>query len=135
MSNLLAAASRDEPASAAGQAPRAPDSLEGLALSIGGLIDSSAAAQVWDRWRRGDPSGFSRRLYTEAGQQAFEEIQRRCRTDAQFREQVARYVAEFERLLAKVSQNDRDGAQWRSTLVSNTGKVYTLLAHASGRLG
>ena len=90
---------------------------------------------MWDRWRRGDAASVSRRLYTESGQQAFDEIRRRYRTDAQFRDAATRYVQEFERLLAKVSQNDRDGSQWRAYLLSNTGKVYTILAHASGRLG
>jgi len=116
-------------------APRAPETLDALTQSIAGLIDSAAAAETWDRWRRGDPSAVSRRLYTEAGQQAFDEIQRRYKTEPQFRETVTRYVQEFERLLAKVGENDRDGSQWRAYLMSNTGKVYTILAHASGRLG
>ena len=90
---------------------------------------------MWDRWRRGEGSAVTRRLYTAQGQQTFDEIRRRYRADAQFRETVNRYTQEFERLLAKVGQNDRDGAQWRAYLLSNTGKVYTLLAHASGRLG
>ena len=90
---------------------------------------------MWDRWRRGDTAAISRRLYTEAGQQAFDEIRRRYRTDAAVPRNRDRYVQEFERLLAKVSQNDRDGSQWRAYLLSNTGKVYTILAHASGRLG
>jgi hypothetical protein len=90
---------------------------------------------MWDRWRRGDATAVSHRLYTEAGQQAFDEIRRRHRADPQFRDAATRYVQEFEKLLAKVSQNDRDGSQWRAYLLSNTGKVYTILAHASGRLG
>ena len=90
---------------------------------------------MWDRWRRGDAAAVSRRLYTEAGQQAFDEIRRRYRTDPEFRETATRYTQEFERLLAKISQNDRDGSQWRGYLLSNTGKVYTILAHAAGRLG
>ena len=132
LSNLLAAASREEPAAAA---PRPPETLEDLTQSIAGLVDSAAAAETWDRWRRGDTAAVSRRLYTEAGQQAFDEIRRRYRTDPQFCETANRYVQEFERLLAKVGQNDRDGSQWRAYLMSNTGKVYTILAHASGRLG
>jgi hypothetical protein len=44
-------------------------------------------------------------------------------------------MQEFERLLSKIGQSDRDGAQWRAYLLSNTGKVYTILAHASGKLG
>ena len=91
--------------------------------------------EMWERWRRGDVAAISRRLYTEAGQQAFDEIRRRYRADPQFRDTTTRYMQEFERLLAKVGQNDRDGSQWRAYLMSNTGKVYTILAHASGRLG
>src|SRR5271165_2756512 len=91
------------------------------------------------RGRDGDVGSMEtrrhRRLFTEAGQQAFDEIRRRCRADLQFRDTTTRYMQEFERLLAKVSQNDRDGSQWRAYLLSNTGKVYTILAHASGRLG
>ena len=90
---------------------------------------------MWERWRRGDAAAISRRLYTEAGQQAFDEIRRRYRADPQFRDTTMRYMQEFERLLAKLGQNDRDGSQWRAYLMSNTGKVYTILAHASGRLG
>ena len=111
------------------------ETLEALTQSIDGLIDNAAAVEMWDRWRRGDSAAVSRRLYTEAGQQAFDDIRRRYRADSQFRETAARYTQEFERLLAKVSQNDRDGSQWRAYLLSNTGKVYTILAHASGRLG
>ncbi len=38
-----------------------------------------------------------------------------------------------QRLLADVSRNDRDQTLTGSYLISDTGKVYTLLAHASGR--
>ena len=132
LSNLLAAASRDEPdeASAIGA-----ETLEALSREIAGLIDNEAAVEMWDRWRRGETGAASRRLYTEAGQQAFDELRRRIRADPQFRDTTTRYMQEFERLLAKVSHTDRDGAQWRAYLLSNTGKVYTILAHASGRLG
>ena len=131
-SNLLAAASRDEPEEAA---TKGGETLEALSREIAGLIDNEATVEMWDRWRRGDTGAVSRRLYTEAGQQAFDEIRRRFRADPQFRDATTRYVQEFERLLAKISQNDRDGSQWRAYLLSNTGKVYTILAHASGRLG
>ena len=126
------------PPRARSRAPRGRarrETLDDLTQSIAGLVDGAAAAETWDRWRRGDSSVVSRRLYTEAGQQAFDEIRRRYQADPQFRETVTRYVQEFERLLAKVGQNDRDGSQWRAYLLSNTGKVYTILAHASGRLG
>jgi hypothetical protein len=132
LSSLLAAASRDEPEEAAS---KGAETLEALSREIAALIDNEAAMEMWDRWRRGDAGAVSRRLYTEAGQQAFDEIRRRYRADQQFRDTTTRYMQEFERLLAKISHNDRDGSQWRAYLLSNTGKVYTILAHASGRLG
>ena len=132
LSNLLAAASRDEPEDTAS---KGAETLEELNREIGSLIDNAAAVEMWDRWRRGDTGAVSRRLYTEAGQQAFDELRRRFRADPQFRETTTRYMQEFERLLAKISHSDRDGSQWRAYLLSNTGKVYTILAHASGKLG
>jgi hypothetical protein len=132
LSNLLAAASRDEPEETAS---KGAETLETLNREIGSLIDNAAAVEMWDRWRRGDTGAVSRRLYTEAGQQAFDELRHRFRADPQFRETTTRYMQEFERLLTKIGHSDRDGSQWRAYLLSNTGKVYTILAHASGKLG
>ena len=137
LSDLLSRASRDEQPAAGGGAPSRPaaDALDAIAVNIASLIDPDAAAEMWDRWRRGDNGAFSRRLYTAQGQKTFDEIRRRCRADTQFRDTVERYTQEFERLLVKVGQNDRDGSQARAYLLSDTGKVYTMLAHASGRMG
>ena len=48
---------------------------------------------------------------------------------------VDRYVQEFERLLASVGQDEASEAVAKTYLLSDTGKVYTLLAHAAGKLG
>jgi hypothetical protein len=137
LSNLLAAASRDVDEPRPPLAPRRPsnEGLDSITTDIARLVDSTAAGEIWERWRQGDTGAVSRRLYTAAGQQAFEDIRRRLRTEPAFRESVNRYVGEFERLLAKIGQNDRDGAQSRAAMLSDSGKVYMLLAHASGRLG
>ena len=55
------------------------------------------------------------------------------RRDGEFKQTVDRYVEEFERLLAEVSRDDRDSMLTKTYLTSETGKVYTMLAHASGR--
>ena len=85
--------------------------------------------------RRGERSAFSRRIYTAQGQKTFEDVRQRYSEDRDFRLTVDRYVQEFERLLGDVGRQDRDGVLTRSYLGSETGKVYSLLAHASGRLG
>jgi hypothetical protein len=109
------------------------DSLDSLAVDIARMIDHDAAAELWDRYNRGERNVFSRKLYTAQGQKAFEEIRRKYRGDRDFMRTVDRYIAEFERLLEEVSRDDRGQAVARTYLTSETGKVYTMLAHAAGR--
>ena len=65
---------------------------------------------------------------------AFEEVRRKYRRDTDFKQTVDRYIEEFDRLLAEVGRDDRDSVLANTYLTSETGKVYTMLAHASGRL-
>ncbi|MGL4556194.1 MAG: methyl-accepting chemotaxis protein, partial [Afipia sp.] len=109
--------------------------LEALSLDIARLVDRELAAEMWDRYQRGERKAFSKRLYTPAGQKAFDEVSRKYRADRNFKQTVDRYINEFERLLDEVSRDERGPAALRSHLVSETGLVYTLLAHAAGRLG
>ena len=97
------------------------------------MIDSDAISDLWDRYDRGEQNAFSKRLYTPQGQRAFDEIRARYRGEREFKQTVDRYIEEFEKLLEDVSKDDRGQAVLRSYLTSETGKVYTMLAHASGR--
>jgi hypothetical protein len=109
------------------------DSLDSLAVDIARMIDHDAAAELWDRYKRGERNVFTRKLYTMQGQKAFEEIRRKYRGDRDFQRTVDRYIGEFERLLEEVSRDDRGQVVARTYLTSETGKVYTMLAHAAGR--
>jgi hypothetical protein len=153
LSELLTRASRDEDAApraeGAGFAqtqhderpPRGDDrnvrhtieSLDSLSVDIARMIDHDAAAELWDRYNRGERNVFTRRLYTMQGQKAFEEVRRRYKSDREFRQTVDRYIGEFERLLNEVARDDRGQVVARTYLTSETGKVYTMLAHAAGR--
>jgi hypothetical protein len=143
LSDLLARASREEaptPASIPrpGPIPRpaaSAEPLETISHDIARMVDHAALVDAWDRYRRGEPNAFTNRLYIGRGPQTFEEIRRRYRVDADFRATVDRYVQEFERLLGEVKRDDRDDSLTRTYLVSETGKVYTMLANAAGRLG
>jgi hypothetical protein len=122
------------PAPEAQRSERNPiDSLDSLAVDIARMIDHEEAADLWDRYKRGERNVFTRKLYTMQGQQAFEEIRRKYRGDRDFMRTVDRYIAEFERLLEEVSRDDRGQVVARTYLTSETGKVYTMLAHAAGR--
>jgi hypothetical protein len=97
------------------------------------MIDHEAAAELWERYNRGERNVFTRKLYTMQGQKAFDEVRRKYRADRDFMRTVDRYIGEFERLLEEVSRDDRGQALARTYLTSETGKVYTMLAHAAGR--
>jgi hypothetical protein len=149
LSDLLTRASRDEPEGAAAVTTREPprengqdaerlarhsiESLDSLAVDIARMIDHEAAAELWDRYKRGERNVFTRKLYTMQGQRAFEEIRKKYRGDRDFMQTVDRYIGEFERLLDEVARDDRGQVVARTYLTSETGKVYTMLAHAAGR--
>jgi ElaB/YqjD/DUF883 family membrane-anchored ribosome-binding protein len=155
ISDLLRGASRDEQADAltANRAPatrpadtapqrastdnRNPrhmvESLNSLSVDIARAIDHDASVDLWRRYQRGERDVFTRRLYTLKGQQTFDEIQRKYDREPEFRTAVDRYIADFEKLLADVARTDRDKSVTQSYLTSDTGKVYTMLAHAAGR--
>jgi flagellar biosynthesis/type III secretory pathway protein FliH len=143
LTDLLARASReDSPRLSPGSPPASnderpvrdtPDALDSLSVDIARMIDHEAAAELWERYRRGERSVFSKRLYTAQGHKAFEEIRNKYRSDPEFRQTVEHYIHEFERLLDDVSRGDRGAAVARNYLTSDTGKVYTMLAHAAGR--
>jgi hypothetical protein len=139
LSGLLERASGDEPQAQ----PRARqpesisasriESLDSLSVDIARMIDHEAAVELWERYRKGERNVFTRRLYTIQGQEAYDDVRRRYRRDDEFRKTVDAYVDQFERLLGEVAGDDRDSMVARTYLTSETGKVYTMLAHAAGR--
>jgi ABC-type transporter Mla subunit MlaD len=147
LTDLLSRASREESPPVAPQAVREPprgggeerpqrdsvDSIDSLSVDIARMIDHDAAADLWERYKRGERGVFTKRLYTLQGQKAFDEIRNKYRADPEFRQTVEHYIHEFERLLDDVSRGDRGPAMARNYLISDTGKVYTMLAHAAGR--
>jgi len=131
----IAGGNRDVPRGRPVQPAGGGNPLETLSLDIGRLMDRNIAAEMWDRYQRGESKAFSKRLYTPSGQKAFDEVARKYRAERNFKQTVDRYIAEFERLLDEVAREDRGPQALRAHLTSETGLVYTLLAHAAGRLG
>lgn len=143
VSDLLRRASSDEaqsdpkaksPETGARSPGQVVESLNSLSIDITRAIDHEASVELWQRYRAGERNVFTRRLYTLKGQQTFDEIKRKYTADSEFRRAVDRYMDDFERLLEDVSRNDRDNVMTQNYLTSDTGKVYTMLAHASNRL-
>jgi hypothetical protein len=146
VSDLLRRASTDDEAPAPAVERREPAAVEAngaaaapsaglgaISADIARAIDHDAAVELWARHGKGEKDLFTRRLYTLSGQQTFDEIRKKYQRDGDFRTAVDRYVSDFEKLLAEVTKSGKDRAAGGAYLTSDTGKVYTMLAHASGR--
>jgi hypothetical protein len=141
-----ASSANDAPAPTSAEAVEAPpvtakrspaqvvESLNSLSIDIARAIDHEASVELWDRYKRGERNVFTKRLYTLQGQKTFDELRRKYERDGDFKKAVDNYIGDFERLLSQVSKDDSDPAVSRMYLTSDTGKVYTMLAHAAGRL-
>jgi hypothetical protein len=141
VADLLRRASRDEDGEVDGDSANglrtSQATIEGLGVLTADIargIDEEALGDVWVRYNRGERNVFTRRLYTLQGQATFEEIRRKYNRGGEFRGAVDLYIDDFEQLLIDVARSDRDGSEGQAYLASESGKVYTMLAHAAGRL-
>src|SRR5262249_4685108 len=83
---------RETPSDAGRPERHTIESLDSLAVDIARMIAHDAAAELWDRYKRGERNVFTRKLYTMQGQRAFEEIRRKYRSDREFMQTVDRYI-------------------------------------------
>tara|TARA_R100000365_G_scaffold3323_1_gene10757 strand:- start:3648 stop:4835 length:1188 start_codon:yes stop_codon:yes gene_type:complete len=111
-----------------------PLNLSSLTEDIARAIDSDALTAAWNRYQDGESGAFNRRLYTITGQSTFDEVRRKLQRDPEFSRTASAYMNEFEQLLGEAANGPNGMQQTFNQLVSNRGKVYTMLAHASGRL-
>jgi len=101
---------------------------------IASAVDEDIAAEVWMRYNKGERHVVSRSIYNRSGQATFDQVKRRYENDTTFRHIVDRYIADFERMLKDSAKADPKGRALQSHLTSETGRIYLVLAHASGRL-
>jgi hypothetical protein len=129
--DLLARASQVDEATLA-QPQSAPFSLNVAAIAR--ALDQAAADAIWSRLRTGQRGVMARSIYSPEGKVAFDEVSRRVKTDPDLQATISRYLADFERILKDSESRDPSGRQLQGHLVSDMGRVYLFLAHASGRL-
>ncbi|WP_336294798.1 hypothetical protein [Bartonella sp. CB169] len=109
-------------------------SLNSLAAGIVQAINHNAVTDLWKHYRHGQKNIKIEQLYTLSGKTIFEMIKKKYISDVDFRRSINQYITDFEKLLRGVSRNSNSTSSVRKYLTSDTGKVYTMLAHASGRI-
>ncbi|MEZ5818124.1 MAG: hypothetical protein R3D44_13670 [Hyphomicrobiaceae bacterium] len=123
LGDLLARASQED--GAAGEL-----NLPGYARAL----DQTTASAIWSRFRAGQRGVMVRSIYTPEGRNLFDEAQHRYASDAGFRQAVDRYQHNFQRALREAEQRDPSGRLSQSHVVSDAGRAFLFLAHASGQL-
>ncbi|WP_455481416.1 hypothetical protein V3564_03450 [Bartonella sp. B12(2025)] len=112
----------------------ANESLNSLAAGIVRAINHNAVVDLWNHYKHGQKNITTERLYTLNGKAIFEIVKKKYMSDVNFKHFVNQYITDFEKLLRDVSRNSDSNNSVRKYLTSDTGKVYTMLAHASGRI-
>jgi len=110
------------------------ETLQSLAIDLDRALENAPPPDLWRRYQSGERNVFARRLYSMAGRELYDRIAAKHRTDAEFREQVDHFIGMFDKLLKESADRDRDNILVETYLTSDTGKVYLMLAQATGKL-
>ncbi|OYY90004.1 MAG: hypothetical protein B7Y45_09820 [Sphingomonas sp. 28-66-16] len=110
------------------------ESLNSASIDIAKSFSSDVSDSAWAAYLKGDRGVFTRRAVRLLDSTDVREIARLYDDDGPFREQVNRYIHDFEAMLRTILAQ-RDGAPMSVTLLSSDmGKLYVALAQAIERL-
>jgi hypothetical protein len=110
------------------------DALNSTAIDVSKILSNDAGDAAWAAYLKGDRGAFTRRAVRLLDSGEAREILRHYEDEPEFRDQVNRYIADFEALLRRVL-SETDGSSLGITLLSSDmGKLYVALAQAIERI-
>jgi hypothetical protein len=110
------------------------DQLNSTAINVAGMLSQEVSDSAWSSYLKGDRGIFTRRAVRLLDSTEVREIQRLYESDAGFRDQLNRYVHDFEAMLRRVLASREGGTLGVTLLSSDMGKLYVALAQAIERL-
>lgn len=110
------------------------ESLNSTAIDVTKILSNDVTDSAWAAYLKGDRGVFTRRAVRLLDSGEVREILHHYDEDPEFRDQINRYVHDFEAILRNVLAT-RDGSPLGVTLLSSDmGKLYVALAQAIERL-
>jgi hypothetical protein len=110
------------------------ESLNSTSIDVAKILSNEVTDSAWTSYMKGDRGVFTRRAVRLVDATEAKEIARHYEEEPEFRDQVNRYIHDFEGMLRRVLSS-RDGAPLSVTLLSSDmGKLYVALAQAIERL-
>ena len=108
--------------------------LHTAARDIVEAIDGELSRDLEKRFSAGGEDVYTQNLLEDRGRRLPKLIERRYREDRLVRGRVDAYVRLFERLLDALAETPQGDQLVDASLASESGKLYLLLAQASGRI-
>lgn len=110
------------------------EAMNSAAIDIARSLSTDVSDTAWAAYLKGDRGVFTRRAVRLVDGTQAREIAALYDTDPDFRDQVNRYIHDFEAMLRQIL-GLRDGSPMGVTLLSSDmGKLYVVLAQAIERL-
>jgi len=110
------------------------EALNSTSIDVAKIFSNEVTDEEWKAYLRGDRGIFTRRAVKLLDRVDANAVVERYNADGEFRDQVNRYIHDFEALLRRVMAT-REGTPIATTMLSSdTGKLYVALAQAIERL-
>jgi hypothetical protein len=110
------------------------ESLNSTAIDVTKILSNEVTDSAWTAYLKGDRGVFTRRAVRLLDRNDAREIARHYEEEPEFRDQVNRYIHDFESMLRRILA-DRDGSPLGVTILSSDmGKLYVALAQAIERI-
>jgi hypothetical protein len=108
--------------------------LNSVARDIVDMLEDGLPADLEKRFNKGEKHVYTQRLYEGRGKRLQKTVATRYDNDRHTRTQVDAYIKHFERLLDTVAEAPQGNQMVEACLMSESGKIYVMLAEASGRI-
>jgi hypothetical protein len=106
------------------------ESLNSTAIDVTKILSNDVTDTAWQAYLKGDRGVFTRRAVRLLDSGEAREIQRHYDNEPEFREQVNRYIGDFEAMLRRILVDGEGNSLAITILSSDMGKLYVALAQA-----